>query len=56
MNPVKERSKEPSTYAGLGMMIAALVAPFFPEHQDRIMQAGLALGGLLSVILGERKT
>lgn len=55
--PVKQmqsRVKEPSTYAGLGMIVATLVAPFFPAFQTEIAQAGAGLGGLLAIILGER--
>lgn len=53
---MQNRAKEPSTYAGLGMIVAALVAPFFPAFQTEIAQAGAGLGGLLAIILGERGT
>lgn len=51
---MQSRAKEPSTYAGLGMIVATLVAPFFPAFQTEIAQAGAGLGGLLAILMSEK--
>ena len=45
-----ERLKEPSTWRGIFMLLTALGLNIAPELQDSILQAGVALVGVVGVV------
>lgn len=51
-----ERLKEPSTYAGLGALLAAAGIHLSDAQVGSITALALAVGGALSVFLPERKS
>jgi hypothetical protein len=51
-----DRLKEPTTYAGLFTVIAALAGTAIaPELADSIMAAGIGVASLILVLLKEKK-
>lgn len=53
MEKYVQRSKEPSTWAGLAALGVLLGGD--PEKADAVQQVGVALAGLLAVFLPESK-
>ncbi|MFZ0837056.1 MAG: hypothetical protein WAM77_06360 [Xanthobacteraceae bacterium] len=56
VNYLIDRLKEPSTYAGLGTVFAALGLHFSNAQVSAIVSLSLAIGGVLSVFLPEAKS
>ena len=50
-----DRADEPSTYAGIGALLVAANVHVDPSVLAKAMQAGIALAGLLGVVLSEKK-
>lgn len=55
MNWVIERLKEPSTWAG-GGIVALILSQFHVDNETakQVLQIGAALGGLLSIYMKEK--
>lgn len=53
MNYMLERLREPSTWRGIVMLVTALGVSLTPDQQSAIMQAGLAIVGLIGVFAPE---
>jgi VanZ family protein len=56
VNYLIDRLKEPSTYTGLGTLLAAFGLHFSDTQVSAIVSLSLAIGGLLSVFLPEGKS
>jgi len=51
---ILKRLREPSTYAGLAALVAALGVPFAPEAAQTIVAVGGAVAALLAIWLPEK--
>lgn len=49
------RLREPSTYAGLGILLATFHLPHADAWTTVLTDCGVYIGGLLAIILAERK-
>ena len=49
------RLREPSTYAGLAILLAAFHLPHADAWTTVLTDCGIYVGGLLAIILAERK-
>ena len=49
------RLREPSTYAGLAILLAAFHLPHADAWTTVLTDTGIYIGGLLAIILSERK-
>ena len=47
---ILERAKEPSTWRGFILFLAAVGVPIHPELQTAIVSAGLGIAGLIGVV------
>ena len=52
---IAARLREPSTYAGLGLLLAAYHFPHADAWTTVLTDCGVYIGGLLAIILAERK-
>lgn len=50
------RLKEPSTWAGIAIILALFGVDLAPEQSQVIVQSGAGIGALLAIILGEKKS
>jgi hypothetical protein len=50
-----DRAKEPSTWAGTGIIAVAVHSAFPGSVGDAILQVGSAAAGLLAVVVAEKK-
>ena len=50
---LRDRFKEPATYAGIGIVAVAFFGPEAQTTVDLLTQVGLGLAGLLAVVLRE---
>lgn len=53
MNALANRLKEPSSWAGVGVLVGALGLQVAPDTWHSIVQIGTGIAGLLAVILKE---
>lgn len=49
-NYILDRAKEPSTWRGALLFLAAIGVPVAPEMADHIVSAGLGLAGLIGMM------
>lgn len=49
-----ERSREPSTWRGLVLLLTAIGVPIAPELVEPIVSVGLATAGLIGVLAADR--
>lgn len=49
------RAKEPSTWRGLFLFLAAAGVPIAPQMADAIIATGLAVAGLIGVVTPDKK-
>lgn len=56
LNAIIEKMKEPSTWVGLGTLVTAIGWNIKPELWASISGVAMGIGGLLAVILSERKS
>jgi hypothetical protein len=54
LNWIIARLMEPTSYAGIGMVLAAVGVAVSPELAQHIQTLGLGIGGLLAFFLKER--
>jgi hypothetical protein len=54
MNAILSRLKEPSTYAGLSVLLGLAGVHLAPEQASAIISAATAAAGLASVFIPER--
>jgi len=47
------RLKEPSTWAGIGVLLSLFGVNFAPEQAQVFVQGGVGFAGLLAIFLGE---
>jgi hypothetical protein len=52
---ISQRIKEPSTWVGLGSLVTAVGWQFSPELWQAIAAVGMGVGGLLAVLVKEKK-
>ena len=50
MKYVLDRAREPSTWRGAALLLAAFGVQIAPEMQEAIIAAGVAVAGLIGVI------
>jgi len=50
-----DRLKEPSTWVGLGSLVTAVGWKIAPDLWQAISVVGMGLGGLMAIILTEKK-
>lgn len=50
-----DRLKEPSTYVGLTTVLTAAGVALAPELQEAIVTTGVSIGGLIAILLKEKK-
>lgn len=55
MNWILARIKEPSTWAGLVTILTVAGVAVSPEMKEAVISAGVGIGGLILVIMKERK-
>lgn len=55
MDWICARLREPSTYAGIVAIVTVAGIRISPEMQEAITAAGIALGGLILVVMKEKK-
>lgn len=55
LSALVDRLKEPSTWVGLGSLVTAIGFAIKPELWQQISAVGMGIGGLLAVILTEKK-
>ena len=55
MSYIVTKLREPSSWAGIAALFAALGWQLPPEYFGAITQAGIALAGLAAILLNERK-
>lgn len=53
-NYLLERSREPSTWRGLVLLLTAIGVPIAPDLVEPIVAVGLAAAGLLGVVTADR--
>jgi hypothetical protein len=56
VNYLIDRLKEPSTYTGLGTLLAALGLHFSDAQVSAVVSLSLAIGGVVSVFVPEGKS
>lgn len=49
-----ERFKEPSTWRGIILLLTACGVPFVPGEAEQIIAVGMAIAGLLAMILPDK--
>ena len=49
------RAKEPSTWRGLFLILAAAGVPIAPQMAESIIATGLAIAGLIGVVTPDKK-
>lgn len=49
-----ERFKEPSTWRGIILLLTACGVPFAPGQAEQIIAVGMAIAGLLAMILPDK--
>jgi len=54
LNAVIERFKQPSTYAGVGVLLMAFGVPVSEGLWSAIVQTGVAVASLAAIILQEK--
>jgi hypothetical protein len=52
---IAQRASEPSTWVSLGSLITGVGFTIAPQYWSQIAAIGMGIGGLLGVILKERK-
>ena len=52
---IADRLKEPSTWMGLGSLVTAIGWQFSPELWQAIAAVGMGIGGLVAVLLAEKR-
>lgn len=55
MPAILARLREPSTYAGLGVLLGLFGVNLVPEAMQSIVSLGTGAAGLAAVVLAERK-
>lgn len=55
MNGLIDRLREPSSWAGVGILLALFGVKVAPETMDTVIQAGAGLAALAAVALKEKK-
>lgn len=54
-NYMVERLKEPSTWKGFVIVLAACGVPIAPAMADQIIAVGLAVSGLIGIVTADKK-
>jgi hypothetical protein len=55
MNYFIERAKEPSTWRGVILLLAAIGVPIAPDLAESIIAVGMALAGLIGVFTSDKQ-
>lgn len=52
---IRERLKEPSTWRGIVLLLAACGVPIAPAVGEQIIAVGLAVSGLIGITTADKK-